>query len=102
MALDALLLCRDPGLLLVMRRGLEELGIRPEVCSTAPAASQILAHRKFEAIIVDCDGVEGGREVLRSLRTVPSNKNSIVFAVVHKVTSLRDAFEMGANFVLDK
>ena len=33
------------------------------------------------------------------MRTVPSNRKTIGFAIVNGVTTLQQAFEMGANFV---
>jgi len=65
-------------------------------------ATQLLAKRKFDAIVVDCDDVEGAPEVLRELRKSPSNKRAMAFAVINGSTTVKDAFEMGANFVLDK
>lgn len=102
MPLAALLLSRDPGLLSVVRRGLEDLAIRPEICPTAAAASEALSRKKFEAIILDVDDTDGGRNLLRTLRTMPSNRNSIVFAVLHNTTTVRDAFEAGMNFAWEK
>jgi CheY-like chemotaxis protein len=102
MALEALLISRDSALLAMFRRSLEELAVKVEASSGAAAASQMMARRKFEAIVVDCDDVDGGRNVLRSLRGMPTHKNTIVFAVVGKTTTLREAFEAGANFVLEK
>lgn len=102
MPLAALLLTRDANLLSVVRRSFEDLAIRPQVCAATSAASELILRRKFEAIVVDCDDMESGRELLRSLRTMPSSRNSIVIGVVHKKTSPREVFEMGANFVLEK
>jgi len=102
MALNTLLLSQDPALLALMRRSLDELNARIETCSGAAAASELIARRKFQFIVVDCDGVESAPSVLRGLRNNPSNKYSIVLAVVHEHTSQREAFEWGANFVLEK
>jgi len=102
MALNTLLLSQDPALLAMMRRSLDELSARIETCSGAAAASELIARRKFQFIVVDCDDVESAPSVLRGLRNNPSNKGSIVLAVVHEHTSQRDAFEWGANFVLEK
>jgi CheY-like chemotaxis protein len=54
-------------------------------------------------VIVDCDDVKGGIEVLQQLRATPSNKSSIAFAVLNgKKTTTQQAFGMGVNFVLQK
>src|SRR5260370_24516284 len=43
-----------------------------------------------------------GPAILRELRQGRSNKSCIAFAIVHGRTTVQQAFEMGANFVLDK
>ena len=74
-----------------------------EVCQEAKAASEILISEKFDAVIVDCDDLKGGLEVLECLRATPSNKNSVTFALLNgKKTTTQQAFSMGVNFVLQK
>jgi hypothetical protein len=54
-------------------------------------------------VIVDCDDLNGGLALLQGLRNTPSNKNSVAFAVLNgKRTTTKEAFGMGANFVLQK
>jgi CheY-like chemotaxis protein len=87
----------------VLRPTLEKLAIEVEICQDASAATDILIGEKFDAIIVDCDDLEGGLEVLQGLRNTPSNRNSVTFAVLNgKKTTTQDAFGCGANFVLQK
>jgi CheY-like chemotaxis protein len=57
---------------------------------------------KFDAVIIDCDDLQGGAEVLRHLRQTRSNKTSVSFAILNGKTTTQQAFEMGANFVLQK
>jgi CheY-like chemotaxis protein len=103
MPLDSLLLSQDPELVRVVRPTLEKLSIDVEVCHEARKATDILISEKFDAVIVDCDDLKGGLEVLQGLRATPSNKNSVTFAVLngHRTTT-QEAFGMGANFVLQK
>jgi DNA-binding response OmpR family regulator len=103
MTLDSLLLSQDPELVRVIRPTLEKLSIEVEVCHEARKATDILISDKFDAVIVDCDDLKGGLEVLQGLRGTPSNKNSVTFAVLngHRTTT-QEAFGMGANFVLQK
>lgn len=61
-----------------------------------------LTRRKYDALLVDCDDTDKGPAILRELRQGKSNKNCIAFALVHGQTTVQQAFEMGANFVLDK
>lgn len=102
MALHALLLSRDPVLLVTLRRLLEEMAVKVEACPSAVVAANLLTHQKFEAFLLDVDDVEGAGELLGAVRHAPLNRSSIVFAVTHRRTSFRAAFEQGANFVLEK
>ncbi|MGB3577392.1 MAG: response regulator, partial [Candidatus Sulfotelmatobacter sp.] len=87
----------------VLRPTLEKFSIEVEICQEAKKASEILISEKFDAIIVDCDDLPGGVEVLEGLRTTSSNKNSVTFAIVNgKKTTTQEAFGMGVNFVLHK
>jgi len=103
MTLDSLLLSRDTDLVRMIRPILEHLSIDVEVCQEALAATEILVSEKFDAVIVDCDDLRGGLEVLQGLRATPSNKNSVTFAILNgKKTTTQEAFGLGANFVLQK
>ena len=101
--LESLLLSRDTEVFRVLRPTLEKLSIEIEVCQEAKTASEILISEKFDAVIVDCDDLPGGVEVLEGLRATPSNRNTVTFALVNgKKTTTQDAFGMGVNFVLHK
>lgn len=103
MTLDSLLLSQDPDLVRIIRPTLEKLAIDVEICHEARAAADILISEKFDAVIVDCDDLTGGLGVLQGLRSTPSNKNSVTFAILNgKRTTTHEAFGMGANFVLQK
>ncbi|HEY7617231.1 MAG TPA: PilZ domain-containing protein [Terriglobales bacterium] len=102
MSMESLVLSRDPQLIRTLRQTLEKLAIEMEVCRGARSGHEILASEKFDAIVVDCDDLQGGLEVLESLRKTPSNKSSVTFAILNGVTTTQKAFELGANFVLQK
>jgi DNA-binding response OmpR family regulator len=103
MTLESLLLSRDSEVLRVLRPTLEKLSIEVEVCQEARKATEILISEKFDAVIVDCDDLAGGLEVLQGLRATPSNRNSVTFALLNgKKTTTQEAFGMGVNFVLQK
>jgi DNA-binding response OmpR family regulator len=102
MILNALLLARDPELVALMRRLFDDLGIRLETMASCKAATECLARRKFEAVLLDCDHMDGARDMVKKVRTMPSNKTSVLFAIVHNTTPVRAAFEMGANFVWER
>src|ERR1700723_1426052 len=103
MVLDSLILSKDPEVLRVIRPTLEKLSIEVEICHEARAGADILISDKFDAVIVDCDDLNGGLAVLQGLKTTPSNRNSVTFALLNgKRTTTQQAFGMGANFVLQK
>jgi DNA-binding response OmpR family regulator len=103
MTLESLLLSQDLDLVRVIRPTLEKLSIDVEICQEARQAAEILIAEKFDAVIVDCDDLNGGLAVKEGLRNTPSNKNSVTFAILNgKKTTTQQAFGMGANFVLQK
>jgi CheY-like chemotaxis protein len=102
MNLETLLVSRDAEAVRVLRSTLEKLSIGIEVSAAAHSGSEVLSSSKFDAVIVDCDDLQGGVEVLRGLRKTNSNKTSVSFAILNGKTTTQQAFEMGANFVLQK
>ncbi len=102
MPLESLLLSRDPEVIRVLQPALEKLSIEVEVCGGISSGDEILRTEKFDAIIVDCDDLDGGLRVLEGLRKAASNKNSVTFAILNGTTTTLQAFQMGANFVLQK
>src|SRR5580658_9664792 len=103
MTLESLLLSSDAEVVRVLRPTLEKLSIEVEVCQEAKKATEILIAEKFDAVIVDCDDMLGGLELLQGLRTTPSNRGSVTFDVLNgKKTTTQEAFGMGVNFVLQK
>ena len=102
MQLESLLLSRDPEVIRVLRPTLEKLSIDLEVCRGAKSGAEIISSEKFDAIIIDCDDLQGGLEVLSAMRKGSSNKSSVAFAILNGQTTTHKAFELGANFVLQK
>ncbi|MFB3916777.1 MAG: PilZ domain-containing protein [Terriglobales bacterium] len=102
MPVEALLLSQDAGVLRVLRRVLDEIEVQMMVTTAAAEATAILGRRKFDAVIIDCDDIAGSAEVIKHLRQGASNKAAIVFSIVNGATGVRDAFDLGANFVLEK
>ncbi len=102
MELTALLLSTDAAAQSLLQRVLANVGIRTEVCTAPAAGLRLLKSKKYEGIIVDCDDIDCGSDLLSILRGEGFTRNAIVFAIVHGGTSMSDAFGMGANFVLEK
>jgi DNA-binding response OmpR family regulator len=102
MNLESLLISRDAALLGVLRPTLEKMSVSVEVCTGTKTGSEMLGKRKFDAVIVDCDDLQGGVEILTDLRKTHSNASSVAFAVLNGNTTTQQAFQLGANFVLQK
>lgn len=102
MNLESLLVSRDSEVVRLLQTTLEKLSIAVEVSAAARTGGETLSASKFDAIIVDCDDLQGGTDVLRNLRNTPSNRSSVSFAILNGKTTTQQAFEMGANFVLQK
>jgi len=101
MAVSALLVCREDESIRVLRRVLDELGIAVEMSDDPGRAFVAVNQHKYDAVIVDCDDLAGGAGRMRDLRRGASNRMAIVFALTNG-TTVRGAFDMGANFVLEK
>jgi len=101
MGLQSLLLSRDMESIRILRQALEKLEIEVEICRGARSGAEIIASEKFDAVIIDCDDLQGGLDVLQKLRQTASNRTTVAFAVLNG-TSTHRAFELGASFVLQK
>jgi ActR/RegA family two-component response regulator len=102
MVLESLLVTRDPEVLRVLRLALGKLGIAVEVCTGTEAGGEIIDAKKFDAVIIDCDDLNGGLDILQGVRKGTTNKSAVTFAILNGHSSIRTAFGMGASFVLQK
>jgi len=102
MSLESLLISHDAALLGVLRPTLEKISVTVQVCPESETGTELLVKRKFDAVIIDCDDLQGGVNVLQGLRRSQSNSKAVAFAVVNAQTTAQQAFQMGANFVLQK
>jgi len=101
MSLRCLLYSSDERAVRLMRLSLNDLSIEVEQCTELAQAKKLLLQQKFDGIIADTE-LEGGEELLRSVRRSKHNRRSIVFAVTDTQIKMGDAFEMGAHFVIYK
>ena len=102
MPLQALLFLQDPEALRITRHVFDSANILCQVGTGPEQAIELLNKRRFDALVVDCDDLKGGKEVLSQLRNSPSSKRAMAFAIISGGTTVREAFDIGANFVLDK
>src|ERR1035437_8497752 len=102
MNLDSLLITGDAALLGVLRPALENVSVDVEVCAEAKPGRDLIVKRKYDAVIIDCDDLPDGVDLLRGIRQTQSNARSVAFAVVNGKTTTQEAFQSGCNFVLQK
>lgn len=102
MAFDCLVLCDELESLKILCKALDEAEINRDICTELDEATELLNKRKYEAVIVDCEGISGGATFLRTIRRAPSNKKASVFALIAGEAAAPKAFEKGANFALIK
>jgi CheY-like chemotaxis protein len=102
MSLRALVLCSDAKIIRVLRRVLSDLEVATEFCGDADSAVRKLTRQRFEAVVVDCNDEDMAAHVLNSVRSAPCNKRSIAVAMIDGQKAVRNAFALGAHFVLYK
>ncbi len=99
---SALLLSVDQDAAQVLRRVLEELSIRVELCPDLSRASIRLAQDRFNVVIVDAGSNAEVIALLRETRQSRLNDTTLAIAVVSGQESIREMFSLGVNFVLYK
>jgi DNA-binding response OmpR family regulator len=102
MVLESLLLSGDSQVIEVLEPALQALKIAVEIRKDEPAGEDAISSSRYDAVIVDCEGLSGGLHLLEHLRDGQSNKSSVAFALLDKLAPSSKAFESGANFILRK
>lgn len=102
MTLTALLVCSDVPTIQVLRRILEDLGIKVESCGDLSLAAARIEERHFDALLVDCEGRPAAAELIAQARNSEANKSSVAIAIVGPKDTPQDISAQGSNFVLYK
>src|ERR1700737_755014 len=102
MGLSCLLLTSDAALLEVVRNSFSAVGVGLELRADAASAVELAGRRHIDGFVMDCDDVPGATDALVTIRNSRSNKQSVVLAVLNGTTSVTDAVEAGANFIVGK
>ena len=101
MTLSSLLVCKDEAAVEVLRRALEELGIRVELCPDAVRAAVRLAQERYDLLVIDCKQKPDVVSILRECRSSRANESTFA-VVVAEQGDIRETFSLGVNFVLYK
>jgi CheY-like chemotaxis protein len=102
MALTSLLVCSDAQAVQVLRAILQDMGILVESCGDLRMARARLADGHYDAVLVDCQNEPAATELIAQARNKPSNKTTVVIAIVSGANDVRAIFAKGASFMLYK
>jgi len=100
--IKALVVTLDPWLVVTFTNVSRELGIDAEKTIDSEGIPRELSRVKYEALLLDFDTVSDMLPILARVRQSPSNKKALVFAVATGFEQRQQAFEHGANFVLER
>ena len=99
---EAMLVCAQEESSQLLLSVLEELGTRVESHRDAVEALPHLWARRFDAVIVDCEGHGNEAEVVREVHEAAQNRHAVTIAIIGPRESREDAYALGAHFVLRK
>ena len=92
----------DSNLLGHIRSNFAASGASLDFRQDSASAIELTSRRHLDGLVIDCDDVGGGTEVLTKTRNSLSNQQTLIFAVTNGSTSVEKAVDLGANFVLCK
>jgi DNA-binding response OmpR family regulator len=98
----ALLLTHDAHLSSVVQEVSREVAIALQPCETVASAKRTIAGSTFDAVLVDCDDVQGGAAFLRDVRRAWTTRNAALVAILNGATAPADASDMGADSFVSK
>jgi CheY-like chemotaxis protein len=102
LGLQALVLCQEEETKQPVHQVLYELGVESCFCHDVESALEILASRRVDLVIVDCDDVSQGAQFLKALRQGPSDRPLASLAILNRRTTPAEAFRAGATLVMEK
>ncbi len=100
MTLSSLLVSADEASVQVLRRVMEELGMRVEICADPARAAMRQAQDRFDLIVLDCEKSADVIGLLHEIRSSPMNDAVLTVVVAGAQEGIREMFSSGINFVL--
>ena len=85
----------------LLRRCLNSVGVTPEEGVRVEDVLSRVRRSRFEAVVVDLT-LPGATDLLGRLRSDPSSKSAVLFALADGSRGVRESFQLGATFVLEK
>jgi hypothetical protein len=99
--LNALVCSGDQRTVKVLQVLLGEMSIAMELAATRDEAAKHLVTRHFDGVFVDA-AVHSSTELLRDIKEAPGGQRAVSFAILEGMTSVKEAFSLGAGFILYK
>ena len=100
MLVNSLLVSRDPQVQDTTAQVFAGVDLR--LREDTASALELISRSHFDGFIIDCDGLEDGKNIVGGIRNSRANRQSVIFTIVNGSTSVGTATELGANFVLGK
>lgn len=100
MQVNSLLIAHDPQVQEIVSDVFAGIDLR--LREDTSSALELISRSHFDGFIVDCDGIEKGRDVVAGIRNSRANRQSVIFTIVDGTTSVETATELGSNFVIGK
>ncbi|MGH9651159.1 MAG: PilZ domain-containing protein [Terriglobales bacterium] len=97
----ALVVCPDKEALAVLVAELQKFEVATIAGGTQLDALDLLWQEHFDAVIVDCDSLPNGMELLKLVR-LASGRTAVLLSLVTGEAGMKRAFDQGANLVLEK
>ena len=97
--LNALVCSEDQRTVKVLQVLLEEMRIAMELSATRDEAAKHLVTRHFDGVFVDA-AVPASTDLLRDVKE--AGQRAVSFAILEGMTSVKEAFSLGAGFILYK
>lgn len=100
--MKALIVSRDPSVFAVFSQLLEQMDVDPQRCESELVAIQRLTSERFDALILDFDGIPGCADVGRRVRGIRPNQEIAVFAIASGEANKRLALGSGTTFAVEQ
>lgn len=94
-----LIVCDDSAVIQPLAEGMQQFAITTEVCVNVDMAVGLMSRQKFEGIVVDL-GLEHADQMLQQIRSSPSNRTAVTFAITDPGKPMK--FESQPNFFMEK
>jgi len=100
--MKALIVCRDPETIGIFSHLFREVGVQTQTCESESHVLARLTSSKFEAVMMDFDGLSGCPDVIKSVRAVRPNQDIALFAIASESQTKAAASTLSNTFVIER